>query len=322
MKKLVMFILVGLFLVGFLGFIVADVVILKPSEVKESPSGEKVFKFTITAKTINNNSEEEIDDDNETDIESNDEENETEECEAWTCTKWGACVNNVKTRTCTAIANCVSDDTEPKLSKKCDEKEKIKPNGKRFECPENCTCTGSVTKCILADGTREMTIRAGKSGNVIVQVKGVNASTSVTLYKDDDGKFYTVNKENETKRIRYMPDQIRERIREKLERQFENENMTLDEEGDYDYEGEKNAKLFFLFSVKVPVIAKVDAETGEIIKVKSPWWAFLAKDDEGEGIAGASCGTVTPGENDNCCINKGYNFWNATEEECQFNVGD
>jgi len=30
------------------------------------------------------------------------------------------------------------------------------------ECPENCTCTGSVTKCELDDG-REMTVRAGKS---------------------------------------------------------------------------------------------------------------------------------------------------------------
>ena len=42
------------------------------------------------------------------------------------------------------------------------------------ECPDDCTCTGSSIKCSFENGTRVMTITAGKSGNTIVQVKNAN----------------------------------------------------------------------------------------------------------------------------------------------------
>lgn len=184
------------------------------------------------------------------------------------------------------------------------------------ECPEKCTCSGSVTKCRLANGTREMVIAAGKSGNVIVQVKGVNASTKVALYKGDDEKLYGVFK-NETKRIRLLPDQVKERIRERIRRQVENENISLDEDGNYQYQAEKRARLFFIFPVRVAVQAELDSETGEVVRLRNSWWAFLAK-DEGEEIIGASCGTVTPGMNDECCQNKDFDFWNSETEECEF----
>jgi len=74
--------------------------------------------------------------------------------------------------------------------------EKYRVNNKErinVNCPETCTCTGSTIKCTLANG-REMTIFAGNSGNVIVQVKGENMSTNVTLYKAD-GKLYGVFQE-------------------------------------------------------------------------------------------------------------------------------
>ncbi|MDD5012408.1 MAG: hypothetical protein PHQ66_02055 [Candidatus Nanoarchaeia archaeon] len=185
------------------------------------------------------------------------------------------------------------------------------------ECPNNCTCTGSATKCILEDGTREMTITAGKSGNIIIQVKGINASTSVTLYKSD-GKIYAVNKNNETVRVRLLPDQIKEKIRERLQKQLENESITFGEDNIYRYRGEKGAKLFSVFPVKVSVEAELNPETGRLVQIKNSWWAFLAKDDESEGIVGASCGTVTPGENDNCCISKGFEKWNSETSECEF----
>lgn len=184
-------------------------------------------------------------------------------------------------------------------------------------CPDNCTCTSSVTKCWLANGTREMTVLAGKSGNIIIQIKGINATTNVTLYKSDDGKLYAVMKNNETKRIRYMPDQVRERIIERFETRFENENITLDENGTYNYDAEKNATLLFFFHIRENVKVNVDSETGEVTNIRSPWWAFMAKDEN--QLVGASCGTVTPGQNDACCQNKTFDFWNVTANECQFN---
>lgn len=146
-------------------------------------------------------------------------------------------------------------------------------------CPDKCSCEGVVVKCELENGTREMTIHAGKSGNIIVQVKGINASTNVTLYKADDGKVYAQFKNNETKEI-ILPDEIKDRIRERIKARLENESINLTEDGRYEIEARKRARLFGIFPVKERVRTQIDAETGEIIRTRTSWWGFLAKDVE------------------------------------------
>lgn len=44
----------------------------------------------------------------------------------------------------------------------------------------------------------------------------------------------------------------------------------------YELEAEKEGKILGLFKVKGKVSTQVNAETGEVIKVKKPWWVFLA----------------------------------------------
>lgn len=146
------------------------------------------------------------------------------------------------------------------------------------ECPNRCTCVGSVTRCQFEDGTREMTITAGKSGNVIVQVKGVNASTNITLYKSKN-KIYGVFKNNETKEVKVFPDEIRERIRERIKARLENQTIELDEDGVYQIQARKKARLFAIFPVRAVIKAEIDSETGEVLRVKRPWWNFLVKDE-------------------------------------------
>ena len=187
------------------------------------------------------------------------------------------------------------------------------------ECPEGCTCTGSVTKCQLRNGTREMTVVAGRSGNIIVQTKGVNASTNVELYKTENGKLYGVFRNNKTKNIKLLPHQVREKIRERLERHLEDENISLDENGTYQYRAKKRARLFFIFPVRVRVNAELDPETGKILRLRHPWWAFFAR-DEGEEIPEASCRIVSPENRDECCQNKNFDFYNIETGECEFNI--
>ena len=115
-----------------------------------------------------------------------------------------------------------------------------------------------------------------------------------------------------------LPDQVKEKIRERLQRQLEDEKIELSEDGTYLYQAKNKARLFAVFPVKVKVVAEVNSETGEVIKFKKAWWAFLAK-EEGDLIVGASCGTVTPGYNDECCVNKGYDLYNTETGECEFN---
>ena len=225
-------------------------------------------------------------DDNETE-DNDDDENETEiEEDCWQCSKWSDCVNNTKTRICAQIANCTEttdcDDEDceneaPKTAKKCGLGKKIKDYYINNECPEECTCTGSVIKCELASG-RIMTIYAGKSGNIIVQIKGINMSTSVNLYKDENGTLTGVFN-NKTKIIKILPDEARDKIKERIKSIIEDEEINLDDYGFYKIKAHKKARFLFLIPVRENIEGQVDSETGDIIIIrKGSWWGFLARD--------------------------------------------
>lgn len=147
-----------------------------------------------------------------------------------------------------------------------------------IECPEGCVCSGSNIKCSFENGTRIMTVYAGNSGNVIVQIKNLNMSTNVTLYKQD-GKVYGTFKDNKTKEI-ILPDEMMEKLKTKHEKRLQvyNESINLTEDGYYKVEMKKKARLFWLVPVKEHVSAEIDAETGETVKIRNPWWGFLARD--------------------------------------------
>lgn len=201
-------------------------------------------------------------------------------CEEWSCTHWTNCINGTQTRTCTWVTNCTNNnETEesiPKTTKGCLEKERIRTRyNNSFECPENCTCSGSTVKCEF-EGGRTMTVYAGKSGNIIVQAKGINASTNVTLYKDN-GKVYGNFTGNKTKEID-LPDKIKEKLQNHTRTRLYNESINLTEDGYYQIEGKKKARLFWIVPVREHVQAEVNAETGEAVKIRNPWWGFLAKD--------------------------------------------
>jgi len=46
----------------------------------------------------------------------------------------------------------------------------------------------------------------------------------------------------------------------------------------YEIQTEKEAKFLALFQTKMQVQAQIDAETGEVVQAKKPWWAFLASE--------------------------------------------
>jgi len=207
---------------------------------------------------------------------------------------------------------------QQQIRNRIQEKNKLRVNNKTEECPENCSCMGSVTKCYF-EGKREMTILAGKSGNTILQIKEMNISTNVELYKDGED-IYGQFREGQVKKVNLMPQQIKQKLQEKISSKFLEENMQieLDENGNYQVQIKKQAKLLGIIKVKEKIRAEFDAETGETIKTKNSWWGFLAKNVESEPLLGANCGTVTPGTNDECCQNKDYDAWNAEKQECVF----
>ncbi|MFC1710591.1 hypothetical protein ACFLZJ_00310 [Nanoarchaeota archaeon] len=189
---------------------------------------------------------------------------------------------------CTCPSDCEDNDedeneTEIEVEIENNGQKKIKIHARNRlrvglgECPEACVCAGSTVKCWL-NGTRTMTIHAGRSGNTIVQVKGVNASTNVTLYKSEE-KVFGVFRNNQTKEI-LLPDHVRAKIRERLRAQFENESLELGENATYYFSAQKKARLFWIFPVREKIKYSLNAETGEVIKYSRPWWGWLANDIE------------------------------------------
>lgn len=55
----------------------------------------------------------------------------------------------------------------------------------------------------------------------------------------------------------------------------------------YEVKANKEARMFGLFRVDMPVQAQVDAETGTVIESSKPWWAFLAAEASAEASANA-----------------------------------
>jgi len=88
--------------------------------------------------------------------------------------------------------------------------------------------------------------------------------------------------------IKIMPDVASERALERLRLSSENNcSLQLKEVGKgnetklaYEVQVERHMRILGLFRTKAKVKAEVDAENGEVIRVKKPWWAFLASEPE------------------------------------------
>ncbi len=91
--------------------------------------------------------------------------------------------------------------------------------------------------------------------------------------------------------IKVMPDAASEKALERLRlRVCSEENgcqIELKEVGQgeeakpaYEVKARKRARVFGLFNAQMQVQARVNAENGEVMSSKKPWWAFLATEPE------------------------------------------
>lgn len=93
--------------------------------------------------------------------------------------------------------------------------------------------------------------------------------------------------------IKIMPDRASEtalaRLRIRNCNESNNCTIELKEVGEgpmvrvaYELKAEKRAKVFGLFQAKMQVSSQINAENGEVIQEKRPWWAFLASEEDEE----------------------------------------
>ena len=111
---------------------------------------------------------------------------------------------------------------------------------------------------------------------------------NITAENDTDGKikFKTKLKNGGEIEIKIMPNTASERALEVLRLkvcsadnnctiQLKNVGSGKDEKVDYEIQIQRHSKILGIFSKKMSVTTDVDAGTGDV-KVKKPWWAFLA----------------------------------------------
>lgn len=138
---------------------------------------------------------------------------------------------------------------------------------------------------------KNVTVRDLGDNEKEILVDKINAKTGLNLTVDDLGngtllRAYLSN--GRWANIKYMPNTASARALENMKAKCESRNCTVQLKevgvGDqkkvvYEVSTDKDSKLFGIFGSKMKVTAQVDAETGQVISVKKPWWSFLASED-------------------------------------------
>ena len=125
-----------------------------------------------------------------------------------------------------------------------------------------------------------------------LEVGGVEAKSNMQIGSEQDPiqnktMLKTQLSNGKTAEIKVMPNTASqkaiERLRLKVCNSENNCSIELKEVGKgeqvkaaYEVQAQKESKVLGLFKAKMQVQAQVDAETGEVIQSKKPWWAFLA----------------------------------------------
>jgi len=121
---------------------------------------------------------------------------------------------------------------------------------------------------------------------------GVSANTGMKMVQEkvaDKTQLKVQLSNGRNAEVKVMPNTASEKAIERLQLKVcsaeNNCQIELKEVGQgeqvraaYEVHAEKDAKLFGLFKTKMQVQAQVDAENGEVIQSKKPWWAFLASE--------------------------------------------
>ena len=92
--------------------------------------------------------------------------------------------------------------------------------------------------------------------------------------------------------VKIMPDVVSEialnRLRIKCN-ETNNCSLQLQEVGvgnqtriQYEVQAKKEARVLGIFKTQMNVKANIDAETGEVIDIDKPWWAFLANEEDAD----------------------------------------
>jgi len=136
----------------------------------------------------------------------------------------------------------------------------------------------------------QIRVRELAQNRYMLQSDNISAECECELEEETQNnktKFKAMLSNGRKAEIKYMPDTAAERALNRLRLRVCSEDnncsIELKEVGNkltYELQAERHARVLAMFRAKMQVKAEVDAETGELIRVKKPWWAFLAVEPE------------------------------------------
>jgi TolA-binding protein len=125
-----------------------------------------------------------------------------------------------------------------------------------------------------------------------LQVGGVEATSDLEIGSEYDPvqnrtRLRTQLSNGQNAEIKIMPNTASERALERLRLKVcsEENNCTIelkevgsgkDKQLAYELQAERHSRILGLFRAKMEVKAQISAENGEVIRIRKPWWAFLA----------------------------------------------
>ncbi|MFC1730573.1 hypothetical protein ACFL6I_09570 [candidate division KSB1 bacterium] len=139
---------------------------------------------------------------------------------------------------------------------------------------------------------RQMKIYRQANNRLRLEVGKVSADSLPNLTQErmqNRTRLYTGLSNGRNAEIKVMPDTASETALQRLRLRNCNEDCVIElkEVGvrnqtrfAYEVRTQRNSKVLGLFGARMKVNAQVDAETGKMIKVNKPWWAFLATEPE------------------------------------------
>lgn len=146
---------------------------------------------------------------------------------------------------------------------------------------------------MLGDG-QQLMVQAGFHNQIRLEVGGQGANSSMAINQEmvNDRLRLSANLSNgRNAEIKVMPDVASETALERLRLRAcsEENNCTIElkEVGQgnearlaYEVKTQRRSRVFGIFGAGMNVDAEIDAETGEVLSVNKPWWAFLASEPE------------------------------------------
>ncbi len=148
----------------------------------------------------------------------------------------------------------------------------------------------------IGEQGQKMMIQTMTNNRIQLRVRNVSADCDCELLKEriqNKTKLKIKLSNGQNSEVKIMPNVASEtalqRLRLKVCSEENGCQIELKEVGQgnqikaaYEMNIQRQAKFLGMFQTRMNVQAQVDAETGEIIRTKKPWWAFLATEPEEE----------------------------------------